>query len=187
MEDGGEGKGKVVVVGKKKERVADGERGWKPKGRKVEETDAAQTNDGLFEGVLVYTSTSENRLWAKGGMVAKVVSGDSALSIQPRLEDAGFNNVVVTPMGSDRFFLYCTGDADIWNNVFKFSYASDVLIYGSNLKKNIWSCKLEHILAYSIVFSIVCYHQNFKDIVQKSFCFNTVDYAERKLDQIDAS
>jgi len=108
MVDEGEGKGTVVVVGKKKERV-------EPKVKKVEEKEVAQTKVGISEGVLVYTSTPEDRLWANGGMVAKVVSGDSSLSIQQRLEDAGFNNVVVTLMGSDRVFLYCTGDADIWN------------------------------------------------------------------------
>lgn len=65
-------------------------------------------------GMLLYNSKPEDRLWADGGMVAKVVSGDSSLSLQQRVEDAGFTNVVVTPMGGDRVFLYCTGGEDIW-------------------------------------------------------------------------
>jgi hypothetical protein len=30
------------------------------------------------------------------------------------VEDAGFNNVIVTPMGSDSVFVYCMGGVDIW-------------------------------------------------------------------------
>jgi len=46
--------------------------------------------------------------------VERVVSRDSSLSLQQRVEDAGFVNVVVTPMGSDRGFLHCLGGDDIW-------------------------------------------------------------------------
>lgn len=63
----------------------------------------------------MYTSTSKDRLWANGRLVEKVVSGDSSLSIQQRLVDAGISNVVVAPMGSDMVFLYCTRDVDISN------------------------------------------------------------------------
>lgn len=37
------------------------------------------------------------------------------LALQQRLEDAGFNYVVVTPMGGDRVFLHCIGAEDIWH------------------------------------------------------------------------
>ncbi|CAG9768404.1 unnamed protein product [Ceutorhynchus assimilis] len=47
-------------------------------------------------------------------MIARVIAGDSALDLQQRVEDAGFPNVVVTPMGGDRVFLNCSGDEDIW-------------------------------------------------------------------------
>lgn len=53
-------------------------------------------------------------MWANGGMVATVTSGDSTLSLQQRVEDAGFLNVVVTPMGSDRVFIHCLNGDDIW-------------------------------------------------------------------------
>lgn len=39
-------------------------------------------------------------------MVASVLEGDSTLSLQQRVEDAGFMSVVVTPMGGDRVFLH---------------------------------------------------------------------------------
>jgi len=69
--------------------------------------DGARPVDNIV--LLLYNSKPEDRLWAKGGMVAKVVSGDSSLSLQQRVEDAGFVNVIVTPMGSDRFFCIVRG------------------------------------------------------------------------------
>lgn len=48
-------------------------------------------------------------MWANEGMVATVTSGDSSLSLQQRVDDAGFVNVVVTPLGSDRVFIHCLG------------------------------------------------------------------------------
>jgi len=50
---------------------------------------------------------------ASGGMVATVVSGDSSLAMPQRVEDAGFNNVIVIPTGSNKVFLHCTGGEDI--------------------------------------------------------------------------
>jgi len=64
--------------------------------------------------VLLYNSRPEDRGWADGGLVAKVVSGDSSLALQQRVEDAGFDNIVVTPMGSNRVFLHISGGGDMW-------------------------------------------------------------------------
>jgi len=81
--------------------------------KKVAGSDGGKAN--FNESVLLYSSKEEDRLWAIRGMVAKVVSGDSSLSIQQRVVDAGFDNVVVTPMGSDQVFLHCVGEEDIWH------------------------------------------------------------------------
>jgi hypothetical protein len=54
--------------------------------------------------ILSYTSMEEDRNWADKGMVATVFRGDSTLALQQRIEDAGFNTVVVTPMGGIVFF-----------------------------------------------------------------------------------
>ena len=62
-----------------------------------------------------YKSLVEDRNWAEKGMVASVFEGDSTLSLQQRIEDAGFKTVVVTSMGGDRVFLTCTGGEDIWH------------------------------------------------------------------------
>jgi len=48
-------------------------------------------------------------------MVASVLVGDSTLALQQRVEDAGFQYVVVTPMGGERVFLHCTDGEDIWH------------------------------------------------------------------------
>jgi hypothetical protein len=42
-----------------------------------------------------------------------VLMGDSALALQHRVEDAGFSNVVVTPMGGERVFLHCSDGGNI--------------------------------------------------------------------------
>jgi hypothetical protein len=41
--------------------------------------------------------------------------GDSALAIQQKVDDAGFPNVVVIPMGGDKVFINSTGGDDIWH------------------------------------------------------------------------
>lgn len=68
----------------------------------------------LAANMLLYHSNPADSLWAFGGMVATVVSGDSSLSLQQRVEDADFLNVIVTPLGSDKVFLHCLGDEDVW-------------------------------------------------------------------------
>jgi len=100
----------MVVVWRNGKEVDVGKKAWASKVKKCEEKDATQVS----ENMLLYNSKSEDKLWATGGMVAKVASGDSSLSIQQWVEDAGFMNIIVTPMGSDRVFLHCTGGEDIW-------------------------------------------------------------------------
>jgi len=51
-----------------------------------------------------YKSTMEDRNWAENGVVASVLGGDSTLTLQQRIEDAGFHIVVVTPMGVSCLF-----------------------------------------------------------------------------------
>ena len=46
-----------------------------------------------------FKSRLEDKTWASSMMVATVSVGDSALALQQRIEDAGFIQVVVIPMG----------------------------------------------------------------------------------------
>lgn len=104
VEEVSAGKGQMVVAALKGKEKVIGTKKWEPTTK--EKADVSR---------LVYTSSSEDRLWFERGMVAKLIMGDSSLSVQQRVEDAGFNNVVVTPMGSDKVFIHGTGGADIWN------------------------------------------------------------------------
>ena len=103
-------------VTEKKKMVA-GEGGIKGKPRSEKNSDdgvsvlaSKGTQASYF--ILIYKSSVEDRSWARSGMVSHVKAGDSALSFQQWIEDAGFPNVVVTPLGGDRVFLNCTGDED---------------------------------------------------------------------------
>jgi hypothetical protein len=66
IEDGGEGKGTLVLVGKKKDRVADGRRGWKPKLKKVEEKEVVQSYSRGCFGVYFNIEGSFVGEWSVG-------------------------------------------------------------------------------------------------------------------------
>lgn len=48
--------------------------------------------------IFMYRSIPEDKSWAKSGVVAKVATGDSLLSIQKRVTVVGFSNVCVIRM-----------------------------------------------------------------------------------------
>jgi len=52
---------------------------WEPKVKKGVERDFEQPVDG---GMLLYTSNPEDRVWVDGGLVARVILGDSSLSLE---------------------------------------------------------------------------------------------------------
>jgi len=60
-----------------------------------------------------YRSKEEDLEWAKADLVASVITGDSTLALQQRIEDAGFLSVVVAPLAGDKVFLHSTGGEDI--------------------------------------------------------------------------
>jgi len=64
-------------------------------------------------GLLEYTSTKEDNDWALSGIVATVGAEETIESVQHRVEDAGFSNVEVIPMGGDKVFLRCRNNDDI--------------------------------------------------------------------------
>ena len=64
--------------------------------------------------LLEYKSDPVDREWAGSGVVATVVTGETILSIQHRVEDAGFVDLEVISMGGDKVFLRCRSNDDIW-------------------------------------------------------------------------
>ena len=73
---------------------------------------APNNNTTTAQFISMYKSCLEDREWVCSGMIAYVKAGDSILSFQQRIIDAGFPNVIVTPLGGDRVFLNCTGKDD---------------------------------------------------------------------------
>jgi hypothetical protein len=59
------------------------------------------------QGFYTYTSNQEDRLWASSGLLATVVTDDSMLLIQQRVDNVGFHHVDVIPLGGYRVFLRC--------------------------------------------------------------------------------
>lgn len=111
------------VVGVAGEGVVEGKAGVKEISRMQEEVrvpasavTAAPTSvhDKKSCFVPIYKSKLEDRNWANSGMVATVLEGESTLSLQQRIQDAGFVSINVTPMGGDRVFLHATHGKDIW-------------------------------------------------------------------------
>ncbi|WJX65942.1 hypothetical protein P8452_50550 [Trifolium repens] len=59
---------------------------------------------GKESSILVrsYRSKSEDVQWAQKGLVATVINGEAIPVVQNRVIDAGFEDLVVTPMGADK-------------------------------------------------------------------------------------
>ncbi|MCI76318.1 sulfate transporter, partial [Trifolium medium] len=49
-----------------------------------------------------YRSEAEDVKWAQNSLVATIVNVEAVPVVQSRITDAGFNNVVLIPMGADK-------------------------------------------------------------------------------------
>jgi len=72
-------------------------------GSKGSGLDKEKSGGSITKFIPSLKSKVEDRQWARLGMVASVIEGDSTLALQQQVEDAGFNQVVVTPMGGHSF------------------------------------------------------------------------------------
>ncbi|WJX94029.1 hypothetical protein P8452_75494 [Trifolium repens] len=59
-----------------------------------------------------YRSKPDDVQWAQNGIVATVINGEAVPMVQNRIVDAGFNDLVITPMGADKVFIRCTEGGD---------------------------------------------------------------------------
>jgi hypothetical protein len=50
--------------------------------------------------------------WARSGVLEKVINGEAITVVQNRVEDAGFGDLDIIPLGADRVFLRCTSDRE---------------------------------------------------------------------------
>jgi hypothetical protein len=61
-----------------------------------------------------YRSKSDDVQWAKNGLVATVINGEAIPVVQNRITDAGFKDLVVTPMGADKVFICRSEGGTLW-------------------------------------------------------------------------
>jgi hypothetical protein len=53
-----------------------------------------------------YKSCEEDMNWASRGLVGTVINGDSIPLIQKRVEDAGFQDIDIIPLGAEKVFIH---------------------------------------------------------------------------------
>lgn len=63
--------------------------------------------------VQMFRSSGEDLSWAHSGVLANVVNGEVITVVQNRIEDAGFVNLDIIPLGVDRVFLRSRSEKDI--------------------------------------------------------------------------
>lgn len=87
--------------------------GEKPEKRK--EGRKASTDNLAKTTTLVrkYTSYEEDRLWASRGLIGTVVDGASIPLIQNRVEDAGFKDIDIIPLGADKVFVHSLSSTNV--------------------------------------------------------------------------
>ncbi|MCH90475.1 sulfate transporter, partial [Trifolium medium] len=52
-----------------------------------------------------YRTMSDDVMWAHNGIVATIINGEAIPVVQNRITDAGFNDLVLIPMGADKVFV----------------------------------------------------------------------------------
>ncbi|PNY07495.1 cysteine-rich receptor-like protein kinase, partial [Trifolium pratense] len=70
-----------------------------------------------------YRTKPADAKWASNGVVATIINGEAVPLVQDRIVDAGFNDLVLIPMGADKVFLRSSAGADaMWtvNNAKEF-------------------------------------------------------------------
>ena len=60
--------------------------------------------------VQMYRSQGDDLKWARNGVVASVVNGEVISVVQNRIEDAGFTDLDIIPIGVDKVFIQSLSD-----------------------------------------------------------------------------
>ncbi|MCH89175.1 sulfate transporter [Trifolium medium] len=70
---------------------------------------------GVLKDKLVrsYSSSKEDVSWAQTGVVATVINGESIPLVQQRIEDAGFSQLDIVPLGADKVFIRSLSREDV--------------------------------------------------------------------------
>jgi len=60
-----------------------------------------------------YTSFEEDRKWANKGLLCTVIDGESIPLIQSRVEDVGFKDIDIIPVGADKVFMHSLSNVNV--------------------------------------------------------------------------
>ncbi|PNX63408.1 putative sulfate transporter, partial [Trifolium pratense] len=60
-----------------------------------------------------FCTKSDDRDWARNGVVATVINGEAIPAVQNRITDAGFHDLVLLPMGADKVFVRSLEGVDV--------------------------------------------------------------------------
>lgn len=109
-----------VTVGDVPVRLGDGERtdhvSKGGKGGAVRRPHAILKVGGqpsIQKQVRKYRSQTEDLLWARNGVTATVLNGESVPLIQDRIADAGVTDIDIIPLGADKVFVRSTSDVSV--------------------------------------------------------------------------
>jgi hypothetical protein len=109
-----EGKGEMVSDERRKGMKGEGVRSEEGKEeglvRRSAGTDTLKTISKL---VRKYGSIEEDRNWANNGLIGTMIGGESIPLIQSRVEDAGFKDIDIIPLGADKVFIRSLSDVNV--------------------------------------------------------------------------
>jgi hypothetical protein len=118
-----EGEGSVVRVGtvqvsvRGEEKAGKKGEGVRAEGRKEDRLvrRSAGTINLETKSKLVrkYSSVKEDQKWVSNGLIGTVIGGESILLIQSRVEDAGFNDLDIIQLGTDKVFIHSLSEVHV--------------------------------------------------------------------------
>jgi hypothetical protein len=104
----------VINLGNRPKRTSDDGRqhGEEPVPTEADMSGAAVIGKKRKTLVRNFRTKAADVQWASQGLVATVMNGEAVPVVQNRIADAGFNDVVITPMGADKVFVRSVGGGE---------------------------------------------------------------------------
>ncbi|PNY02764.1 hypothetical protein L195_g026083 [Trifolium pratense] len=100
----------MVKLGGSQKRVQHHSQQLMTSTRKMSMDDVVEPNHNVL--LRNYKSTADDVKWARSGLVATVKGGEAVPVIQNRIEDAGFNDLVIISMGADTIFVQSEAEVE---------------------------------------------------------------------------
>ncbi|GAU37762.1 hypothetical protein TSUD_102790 [Trifolium subterraneum] len=74
-------------------------------------TDVPKENEGIIS-LRKFRTTPDDVKWAQNGLVATIINGEAVPVVQNRITDAGFNDLILVPMGAGKVFVRSSAGVD---------------------------------------------------------------------------